>query len=854
MALSAGTRLGPYEVLAPLGAGGMGEVYRARDKKLDRDVAIKVLPESIASDPDSLARFEREAKAVAALSHPNILSIFDFGTHDGISYAVMELLEGETLRGKLRAGSIPRKQAVDYALQIAKGAAAAHEKGIVHRDLKPENLFITKDGQVKILDFGLAKRVRAKTGESLTKTETASDLTKAGAVMGTVGYMSPEQVTGESVDHRSDIFSFGTIVYEMISGRNPFRRATSPETMTAILNDDPPELATARGAPEPSLERLLRHCLEKDANHRFQSTNDLVFDLEARLPTGELAPGRARVGRRLGPLFLGALGLIAIAATLVALRARRLVPAPVYERLTFQRGFISSARFSPDGRTIVYGAAWDGWPVRLFSTRADALESRSLGLPDGDILCISSRDEMGLLLRFSVAHPLMRTGTLAKAPLAGGAARDLLDGVRFADWSPDGEQLAVAREVGGKNRLEFPIGRTLLETSDVIACPRVAPDGELVAFLDQPTFSGVQGKVSLVDGKGTIKSLTDEWRSVFGLAWSPRGDEIWFTAAKGPGGRALYSVTPSGRVRLVAASAGDLTLHDIARDGRVLLAQETSRHGVLAFRPGDSKERELSWLDASFGTDLSRDGTLLVGQEVSSASGSLCSVYIRRTDGSPAVRLGDGAAGKLSPDGKWVAAVAMPPASELLLLPTGPGASRKLPRGNIERYLSVNWMPDGKRVVFSGAERGHGPRLYVQSLDREDARALTSEGFITAGNPVSPDGSLIVALGPALAGFLVPTDGGEPRSFPGLEPGEIPIRWRDDRHLYVGRIVIGNGALKTYIVEPSSGRRELWKEIAPRDPAGLLGTGQLLTTPDGTSYAYSYHRFLSELYVVDGLK
>ena len=262
--LSRGVHLGPYEILAPLGAGGMGEVYRARDPKLDREVAIKVLPESVAGDPDTLARFEREAKAVAALSHPNILSIFDFGTQDGVAYAVMELLEGETLRGKLDAGPIPQKQAVDYALQIAKGLSAAHEKGIVHRDLKPENLFVTRDGHLKILDFGLAKKVEARRPRARRRARRrCSGHTEPGTVMGTVGYMSPEQVRGLPVDHRSDIFSFGAILYEMLSGKKAFKRDTAGDTMAAILREEPPELSRV-GTKHLACSRPHRQALPRE--------------------------------------------------------------------------------------------------------------------------------------------------------------------------------------------------------------------------------------------------------------------------------------------------------------------------------------------------------------------------------------------------------------------------------------------------------------------------------------------------------------------------------------------------------------------------------------------------------------
>jgi TolB-like protein len=279
MALTSGTRLGPYEILSPLGAGGMGEVYRARDEKLGREVAVKVLPDSTARDPDALARFEREARAVAALSHPNILSIFDFGSVEGVSFAVTELLEGETLREKIAAGALPPRRAADYATQIAAGLAAAHGKGVIHRDLKPENLFVTKDGHVKILDFGLASKKTPAMSEA-SDAPTAASLTEPGAVLGTVGYMSPEQARGKLTDHRSDIFSFGAVLYEMLSGERPFRGETPAERLTAILRDDPPELPeVVRSAP--GLERIALRCLEKEPEQRFQNARDVVFALEA---------------------------------------------------------------------------------------------------------------------------------------------------------------------------------------------------------------------------------------------------------------------------------------------------------------------------------------------------------------------------------------------------------------------------------------------------------------------------------------------------------------------------------------------------------------------------------------------
>ncbi|HEV8117978.1 MAG TPA: protein kinase, partial [Thermoanaerobaculia bacterium] len=330
MTLSAGTKLGSYEILAALGAGGMGEVYRARDSKLDRDVAVKVLPDSVAGDPAALARFEREAKAVAALSHPNILAIHDFGRQGGVSYAVMELLEGETLRGKLEAGPVSPNRSVDYALQVARGLAAAHEKGVVHRDLKPENLFVTRDGHVKILDFGLAKRFETAAPEGETGAPTVTSHTEPGTVMGTLGYMSPEQVRGLSIDHRSDIFSFGAVLYELLYGKRAFARPTAADTMSAILKEDPPEPADPERRTSPALDRIVRHCLEKDRENRFQSARDVAFNLSeesSRAAVSAAPPPRAsRRGARIVAAVLAVVAVLGVAGV-VLLRRPRGVPA-----------------------------------------------------------------------------------------------------------------------------------------------------------------------------------------------------------------------------------------------------------------------------------------------------------------------------------------------------------------------------------------------------------------------------------------------------------------------------------------------------------------------------------------------
>src|SRR6266536_35513 len=566
MTLIPGSRLGPYEVLSTLGAGGLGEVYRARDARLKREVAIKVLPASFSQDADRLRRFEQEAQAAGSLNHPNITSVYDVGTHEGAPYIVTELLEGETLRSRLSAGALPVRKAIDYAIQIAKGLAAAHERGIVHRDLKPENLFVTKDGRVKILDFGLAKlKPEKEAGQTDLQTVSA---TEPGVVLGTMGYMSPEQVRGKPADRRSDIVAFGPLLYEMLSGQRAFRGDTAADTITAILSKEPPDLTQTNKEIHPGLDRIVRHCLEKNPEERFESARDLAFDLEALsgisapapLPT-TVAPATRRL--RLLPILVPAAVLIAAAGGLITGR-RMGRDLPAFHQLTFRRGEILSARFAPDGRTILYSAAWEGNPMEIFTGTVEAPEFRPFGLAGSEMLSVSRSGELAISLRRRITADFVRTGTLARVSAAGGPSpREVLEDVHWADWSPDGQNLAIVRDVGPLNRLEYPIGTVLYETSGWISHPRISPRSDRVAFVDHPVKNDDGGTVTVVDRRGNRKALSQTFGSAQGLAWSPSGGEIWFTAAA-LGNRDLYSATLSGRETIRARVAGSLTLHDIS--------------------------------------------------------------------------------------------------------------------------------------------------------------------------------------------------------------------------------------------------------------------------------------------------
>ncbi|HEV2716783.1 MAG TPA: protein kinase, partial [Terriglobales bacterium] len=559
MNLAPGTKLGPYEVISLLGAGGMGEVYRARDSRLKREVALKVLPQALSLDADRLRRFEQEALATAALNHPNILAVFDIGTHDGSPYVVSELLEGETLRERLRGGSIAVRKTLDHALQIAHGLAAAHEKGIVHRDLKPENLFITKDGRLKILDFGLAKLTQPESGDH-TSLPTLTHATEAGVVMGTAGYMSPEQVRGVAVDPRSDIFSFGAILYEMLSGKRAFHRDTAADTMSAILKEDPPDLAETNRNISPALERIVQHCLEKRPESRFHSASDIAFDLEHLSGTSGSSTKLTSVAaaQPRSKLLLAIAAVLLIAVAMLGLGwwlghgsgGGRLAE---YKQITFRTGSIGNARFTPDG-SVVYSASWDGGDDQLYMSRLDDPGARELSLKDAELLSISKSGELAIRLKTVRYGGYARSGTLARVPLSGGTPREVLDNVQDADWSPNGDALAVVRYVpeNGHWRLEYPVGKVLFDSINWISNPKISPDGKWIAFADHENPGGDdEGSVSVIaaDGKEKERKLSSGWESMEGILWSPAGDEIWFTSADNGAALNPRAVTLAGKIR-----------------------------------------------------------------------------------------------------------------------------------------------------------------------------------------------------------------------------------------------------------------------------------------------------------------
>jgi eukaryotic-like serine/threonine-protein kinase len=871
MSLSPGARLGPYEILAPLGAGGMGEVYLALDTRLKRRVAVKVLPAELSANGERLARLEREAHTASALNHPNIVTVYDIGTSGSTSYIAMEFVEGKTLREVLLSGPLSVKGALEIASQAANGLAKAHAAGIIHRDLKPENLMISKDGFVKILDFGLAK-VAPREGPELSLMPTAaSTQTEEGTILGTVGYMSPEQARGEPVDFRSDQFSFGAIFYEMVAGKRPFEATATADLIAAIIRDEPKPLSVAAPKLPFVAGWIIERCLAKNPAERYASTQDLARDLStlrSRLPEAMASGGGAAAGSRTSSpartaLMAGGAAAIVLALGIVLaplLRRAGGSPTVQWEQLSFRRGMIWSGRFASDGQTAVYSAAWEGAPGRLYATRPGTADTRALDLPPGKILSVSARGELAFLrdprYLFFGSHP----GTLARAMLEGGTSRDVLEDVNGADWSPDGTQLAVARRVQGKYRLEYPVGKVLYESEGVLGSVSVSRDGEWIAFFEYTLPATTVVAVRAADGLRRV--LSEGWgNSSVGLAWSADNREVWFTATTlhistfDPA--RLYAVTLEGRRREVVRAPGDLRLFDIAKDGRVMLARWDWSTGLKAFGPGLDAEREVSWLGHSWLTDLSPDGStvLFTGSSVV-FSQSAASLFLRKLDLSPAVRLGENLefqVGRLSPDGKWVVAASASEPNRLVLLPTGAGEVRRIqPPADL-----ADWFPDGRRLLLrlrDSTTRGF-PAIY--DVVSGETHPITLPEAFKGGiseQAVSPDGRRIAALdefGPSRTLWLLAVDGGPPRKL-GLFPHDSLVGWnQDNEHLFFYRPEV---PARVFQVELGSGKSEPWKELKPEDLAGVLWVRPVRVAPNGRAWAYSYTRVLSELYIAKGLR
>jgi serine/threonine protein kinase len=846
MQFAAGIRLGPYEIVAPIGAGGMGEVYKARDTRLQRDVAIKILPESFAQDGERLRRFQLEARSAGALNHPHILAIYDIGTHEQCPYLVAELLTGETLRERLNRGKLTPGRAIDYARQIASGLAAAHARGIVHRDIKPDNLFITRDGHVKILDFGLAKTAAAApSGDE----PTLSLGSMAGAVLGTVAYMSPEQACGQPVDQRTDLFSFGCVLLEMLTGERAFKGDSTVDLFTAVLTREP----DLEGIPNPALRRIVSHCLEKSPEQRFQSARDIVFALDAISQT-EAPPLPATAAtrpRRWLPWALA--GLFLICAAVLAGLYFRPVQTITFHRLTFRRGVIRTARFTPDGQSAVYSAKWEDEPSEVFTARFDSPGSRPLGFPNTELHSISSTGELALSQNpRAIANGFAPAGTLALAPLASGKPRPLQDKVDFAEFSPGGNQMLIVRETDMGSTLEYPAGNVLYRTAGYISEPRISPDGARIAFFDHPQSNDNSGALALLDRQGRKTVVADGFVAAQGLAWSPQGDEIWFTATRSGLRYALRAITPGGKERVLFRSSVSMVLQDVAKDGRVLLTNQEARMKLLFHGAGNGPETELSWLDWSRLCSLSADGRYVAFDESGEGAGAGTVAYLRETSGAPAVLLGQAAAPMFSPDGRSLVMVEESNPSAIVITPLEAGQTIRIPVPGYSISLA-GLMADGQRIWFDGHEPGRGRRCYLTDIHGARPRPLTPEGVRMDGiGPVLGDTYFVSLTGGESK--LYPLDGGQPHPLPGLRDDERMAGWsQDGQTLFV--YARGEMPARVYRLNWKTGARTPLLQVAPVDRTGLTtGIQRIRIPPDGRQYAYSIEQELEELHLAEGLR
>jgi Tol biopolymer transport system component len=860
VSLESGQILQHYRLADKVGQGGMGEVWRAIDTTLDREVAIKLLPAAFAGDRERVLRQEREAKLLASLNHPNIAAIYGFHAVGQERFLAMELVPGEDLAQILARRPLPIREALDAARQIAAALEAAHDAGVIHRDLKPANVKRTPDGRIKVLDFGLAKAAGpggVDRGSSATLT---SDGSTAGLIVGTASYMSPEQARGQPVDRRTDLWAFGCVLYEMLTGVKAFDGSTVTDVLAAIVGSEP-DWDKLPAATPISVRRLLRRCLEKDARKRLRDAGDASLLLDDGPEDVQPSSPRARPAWA-GPIVVGLAAAVAglAAGWWIADRAgagrsgiagETGAAALAFHRVTYERGMMRAARFSPDGRTIVYGAAWGGPPIHLYLARTDTPEAAPISLPPAELLSISRQGEMAVALDYAF-YGWMARGKLARTSLLGGAPREILENVRAADWSPDGTQFAVARWIDGRDRLEYPVGNVLDQTIGYFADVRVSPDGEHVAYTDHPTWGDNRGNVAVIDRSGKKTTLAADFSAVQGVAWSPDGREVWHTAIRGQEGWKLYATDLTGRTRVVYASAGGIELFDIAADGRVLMASQQSQREGLALLAGFPEPRPVVVPgESSEVRGITADGRAVL---VANQAGQDYETFVVRSDQSGAVRLSAGDAVGLSPDGRWAMSVSADYRT-FFVSPLGTGATRKIPNPDGVEYVSLgNWHPDGRRFVIVGRRGTEPSRGFACDVETGACAPFGDPGMmwpLFVPPPVSPDGRYVVLQDAHGTPLRWPIAGGTALPIPGSLAEDQQLVFTEDG---AGLFVCGRSVpVVIERIELATGRRTPWSTVAPSDRAGLRYSIATIT-PDGRHWALSTSKLLSALYVVEGLR
>ena len=847
---------GRYRIERTLGVGGMATVYLAEDLKHHRHVALKVLKPELAAVLGA-ERFVQEIATTAALQHPNILPLFDSGEADGFLYYVMPFIDGETLRAKLdRETQLGIDESVKITTAVADALDYAHRHGVIHRDIKPENILL-QEGRPMVADFGIALAVSAAAGGRMTET---------GLSLGTPHYMSPEQATAEKViSARSDIYSLGSVLYEMLTGDPPHTGASAQQIIMKIITEPAAPVTQARKSVPRNVAAAVARALEKLPADRFESAK--AFAEALTNPAYGSQAEQARAGARSGDrwkLALAAgvvLGLVAGLATVRLGLAERVLgvgggKASGLEGVTFfQRTFgneaVFSARFARDGESIVYSGVTGGVAPRLYVVRSGYPDPRPIGDSAMHLLAVSSSDELAVLVRPKYQLHRVFRGTLARMPLGGGAPREILADVRDADWNADGSELAVVHEANGKDRVEYPIGTVLYEAAGYVSDLRFSPSGDLLAFHEHPTKWDDRGAVAVVDMKGNHRILADGYWGLEGLAWSRDGKRVIFAGALSGGFYQVHDVTRDGRERLVLPSAGTVIVQDVSSGGNWLLTRDDLFRRLMVKAPGAPEERDLSWLDNSSLPIMSSDGSVLAFDNEAADAGLNYATMLRKTDGSPAVKLGEGSLRAFSRDKRWILSVVQSPLAKLMLYPTGVGQPRRIDKGELESYDAASFHPDGKRIIVCGNERAHAIRCYVRPLGDGPLRAVTPEGY--SHGEFSPDGRELYAAG-ALDGYRVfSVESGAPRTVMGLKPTDQVVRWSPDGSaLWVSSDY--ETTIRVESLELATGRRTPLLTITPSSRLGLLYADELTLADDPRAYAYMTSEQQSQVFVVEGMK
>ncbi|HEY6244524.1 MAG TPA: protein kinase [Pyrinomonadaceae bacterium] len=884
-----GETIGPYEVLSELGSGGMGTVYLAHDARLGRKIALKLLPPQFTNDKDRLRRFQQEARAASALNHPNILTVYEIEQKADIHYIATEHVDGVTLRQLLSNEQLQLDRILSIATQIASALQAAHAAGIVHRDIKPENVMIRSDGYIKVLDFGLAK---------LTENEFApmTSETNPGVVMGTPRYMSPEQARGLDVDLRTDIFSLGTVIYEMVTGKVPFEGETTSDIIAAIIKDEPEPMSLSVPELPSEFEEVVNKALAKDLRLRYSTIADFSsalqrfkdeIHLNAFVRTnsdGSLLRSNASTTPRTTPGFSStdphteqktqpvtqdsrkkwtaviALGLLVVVGLIVIRTFNHLkIPATAQHTqtsppLTNRDGFISASRFAPDGKGIVYSAGFEGKPVELFYTDVAGAETRSAGIKSAALKSVSRSGKIAVLFDFELNWSDGYNGTLAVLPKEGGTPEVVGEGIDDAAFAPDGNTLAIVRSVFGEQQLEYPAGNVLYKSTGWMTYPRFSPKGDKIAFFEHP-LGDLSGSIAVFDLASQKKTyLTTDWKFLKGLAWNPKNYEVWFGGSKVGKRLSINAVSLSGQLRMNLYEVPGIgaRIDDISDDGKMLINQGTN-HSTMVVLDGKSAndlDSPYAWTTSA---DLSADGKTVLyyewGYEASDPS-DVNKVFLRKINSSERIGLGPGKALALSPDGNWALVLQTSPQPQLVMLSTSLGEPKPLPNRGIKEFHYASFFPDGRQILFTGVEarKDAAIRSFVQDVDTGEVHPLTEEW--TTALRVSPDGKSVITLQPDRTYYIQPLSGGEASPIPGLESGDEPIQWSNDsRAVYV----IGPGEFtnKIFRVDLTNGNRREWKNIDPANKIGLVGLelnpGGILITPDGKVCVYTYWILLQHL-------